>query len=126
MTYSAANTSIEHQACVELAKTLGCLPLALNHAGAYIHTQNCSFTRYLDKYKINKGRFLQKGWNIEDPNKSVFSTLRISLLAIQKENPTAIKLFYILGFLHNEDICEELLRLLYDGEQDSLLDSGRI
>ena len=59
-------------------------------------------------------------------DKSVFSTLGISLLAVEEENRTALGLFDLCGFLHNEDIPEELLRLHYDGEQYSPLTSVRV
>ena len=105
---------------MELAAKLGCLPLALDQAGAYIYIQQSSFRRYLTEYKTKTNYLLGKGWKIDNRDKSVFSTWELSFEAIQKQNPNAAELLLVCGFLNNEDICEELLRkgmkLKVDGE----------
>ena len=92
------------------AEKLGYLPLALNQAGAYIHIQQCSFSRYLEQYESNASYLLSKSWKRGKHDRSVFATWEMSLNTIEKENSKAAELLFVCGFFHNEDICEEFLR----------------
>ena len=100
----------EEHACMELAAKLGCLPLALDQAGAYIHVQQSSFRRYLAEYTTKTSYLLGRGWKIQNRDKSVFSTWELSFEAVQEHNPNAAELLLVCGFLNNEDICDDLLR----------------
>ena len=84
---------------------LGCLPLALDQAGAYIYMQQYSFSRYLGEYK-ESGKWKLLGKQEE----YVFPTLELSFNAIQKQDPKAAELLLLCGFMDNEDIPEKLLR----------------
>ena len=42
----------------ELAEKLGCLPLALEQASAYIETSGCTMARYLDLFEKRQARFV--------------------------------------------------------------------
>ena len=66
--------------------------------------------RYLNEYHTNASYLLSKGWKDGKQDRSVFATWEISFHAIQENSPEAAKLLLICGFLHNEDLCEELLR----------------
>ena len=90
---------------------LGQLPLALDKAGAYIHMQQYSLTRYLREYKTNTRYLLGGKWKaVGKQDESVFATLEVSFDAIQNQNPGAAELLLLCGFMDNEDISEELLR----------------
>ena len=102
--------NIEQNAADSIAKKLGYLPLALDQAGAYIHKQQYSFSRYLKQYESNASYLLSKRWKGGKHDRSVFATWEISFNAIEKENSKAAELLLVCGFLDNEDICEEFLR----------------
>jgi len=89
---------------------LGYLPLALDQAGAYIHTAQYSLDQYLKEYQTNASYLLNKGWKGGKQDRSVFATWEISFNAIQHKSPQAAKLLLICGCLNNEDISEELLK----------------
>jgi len=122
----AANRYIERQAAASIVQRLGCLPLAVDQAGAYIHMQQYSFSRYLREYETNSNYLLSGKWKIVGKqDESVFATLELSFNAIQKQNPKAAELLLLCGFMDNEDIPEELLRrgmeLSADGMRNTLL-----
>jgi len=100
----------EKEAVAAIARKLGYLPLPLDQAGAYIHVQEYSFSRYLEKYELNVSYFLGGKWKVGKYNKSVFATWELPFEAIQKQNPKSAGLLSICGFLDNNDISEELLR----------------
>jgi len=110
----AADTYIELKqetgAVATIAQKLGYLPLALDQAGAYIHMQEYSFSRYLEIYEMNVSYFLSGKWKVGKHNRSVFATWELSFEAIQKQNPKSAELLLICGFLDNNDISEELLQ----------------
>ena len=102
--------NIEQNAAGSITEKLGYLPLALDQAGAYIHMQQYSFSRYVKQYESNASYFLSKRWKGGEHDKSVFATWEISFNAIEKENPKAAELLLVCGLLNNEDIYEEFLR----------------
>jgi len=100
----------EKAAAAAIVQKVGYLPLALDQAGAYIHMQEYSFSRYLEKYEANVTYFLSGRWKVGKHNRSVFATWELSFEAIQKQNPKSAELLLVCGFLDNNDILEELLQ----------------
>ena len=122
----AANAYPERQAATAIVQELGCLPLALDQAGAYIHIQQYSFSRYLREYEANSSYLLSGKWRLlGKQDESVFATLELSFDAIQKQDPKAAELLLLCGFIDYEDIPEELLRrgmeLPADGMQNTFV-----
>ena len=107
-TMGETKKNIEQSAAGKIAGKLGYLPLALDQAGAYIHMQQYSFSRYLKQYESNASYHL-KEWKGGKHDRSAFATWEISFNVIEKENPKAAELLLVCGFLDNEDICKELL-----------------
>ena len=70
--------NIEQNASSSIAEKLGYLPLALDQAGAYVHVQQYSFSRYLEQYESNASYLLSKGWKGGKYDRSVFATWEIS------------------------------------------------
>ncbi|KAF8470650.1 hypothetical protein BDZ91DRAFT_791604 [Kalaharituber pfeilii] len=99
----------EAAAVVAIVQNLGCLPLAIAQAGAYISVQQCLFSHYLREYKTNFNHLLSRKWKVGKDDRSVFATWELSFNAIKNQNPKAAKLLSLCAFLDN-DICEEFLR----------------
>ncbi|KAF8455069.1 P-loop containing nucleoside triphosphate hydrolase protein [Kalaharituber pfeilii] len=100
----------EKEAAVAIVQKLGYLPLAIEHAGAYIHVRDYLFSRYLEEYETNCTHLLSKKWKFGKRDRSVFAAWDLSFNAIQSQNSKTAELLLLCGFLDNNDICEELLQ----------------
>ena len=100
----------EQQAVKALLGTFGYLPLAIDQAGAYIHTMQYTYRGYLEKYEANAKFYLGPKGKVNKNEQCVLITWELSYENIQKENRQAAELLLLCGFLGNDDICEDLLR----------------
>ncbi|MGC9949993.1 MAG: FxSxx-COOH system tetratricopeptide repeat protein, partial [Bryobacteraceae bacterium] len=90
----------EPAAAGELCDALGCLPLALEQAGAYIETNASSITEYFALYRGSPRELL---------NDAVAATWRISFERLQTEAPEALELLFLIAFLAPDDIDPKLV-----------------
>ena len=97
-----------------VAKTLGCLALAIVQAGAYVRQGLCSIGEYCDIYSHRRESLLryrpvQAG---SDYKFSVYTTWEVSVEAIKRmsgeTSDNAIELVRILCFLHYDGITEDI------------------
>jgi tetratricopeptide (TPR) repeat protein len=66
----------------DLAEHLGCFPLALEQAGAYLEvTSTVSYGKYIESYEKN----LEHNENLTHYDKSIYATLQISINKIKKD-----------------------------------------
>ncbi len=89
----------------QLAEELGNLPLAVEHAAAYLTETGASAEEYLRMYKDNAHELLASDVNIAYP-RAVATTWSVSTQAI---SPEAAAIFQLLAFFAPEPIAEELL-----------------
>jgi hypothetical protein len=89
------------------------LPLALAHAGAYLHERNIGIQDYLELY--------EKSWNIiaeertdelEAYEHTLASTWKTSFDAAQKDNGDAAELLLLWSCLDNKDLGFGLLQIM--------------
>jgi hypothetical protein len=102
----------------ELSKLLGGLPLALDHAGAYILETKCGLAGYLDLYQKH-GIYLldeqtvfraQKVTNIlTDHPESVTKTFALSFEKVKQTHRAAAELLRLCAFLQPDAIPEEMI-----------------
>ena len=89
----------EPAAAGELCKLLGDLPLAIEHAGAYIESAAISVAEYLKRYVGFPGVLLGP----------VAATWAISVDRLRTEAPAALDLLHLVAFLAPDDIDPELV-----------------
>lgn len=89
-----------------LAGALGNLPLAVEHAAAYLKETGASVEEYLGMYHENAHKLLAKDVNIRYP-RAVATTWSVSTQTI---SPEAAAIFQLLACFAPEPIAEELLR----------------
>lgn len=112
LTYSA-----EINTATKLLSELGCLPLAIKHAGSHMAVRNRSLKKFLNIYTRN-GIILYTDhqsnplWS-DRKNVIALTTWEVSFAAVKQDFPIAAELLQLFGFLAREDIWEELLRLGY-------------
>ncbi|GAA3150777.1 hypothetical protein GCM10010486_15620 [Nonomuraea roseoviolacea subsp. carminata] len=92
-------------AAAELARELGNLPLAAEHAAAYLNETGTGVAEYLDLFRRNAHALLASAVDIKYPQ-SVATTWSVSRSRISDE---ADALFKLLASLSAEPISEELL-----------------
>ncbi|HEY3368760.1 MAG TPA: FxSxx-COOH system tetratricopeptide repeat protein [Symbiobacteriaceae bacterium] len=94
----------------QLAAALGDLPLALEHAGAYIDQNDIAVATYLDLFRKHQGRLMRGAKPPKDYHATIATTWEISLRAVKKGSPAAIALMHLVAFLAPEDFPLDALR----------------
>ncbi|MGK7916114.1 MAG: SMEK domain-containing protein, partial [Prochloraceae cyanobacterium] len=115
-------TSKEDKSAVQkLAQGLGCLPIALEQAGAYIKNIGLSFQDYnelLHKYGLP---VLPKDFDhATDYDHSIQTVCQLAFEAVQKRSPQAIILLEFIAFLSAESNCIAALTMLAIASDDPL------
>jgi hypothetical protein len=83
----------------ELAQELDYLPLALEHAAAYMEQAVLTSAQYLERYRSQRGMLPEPLWD----------ALRLSLMQLWADMPAAVDLFYLCAFLAPDGIPRDLL-----------------
>ncbi len=99
----------EEQAASDLAYDLGYLPLALEHAGAYIETRACTIKDYLKRFRDRGPQLLKHVKPSADYPFTVAATWEISFEQVRKESPEAADLMNLLAFFASDDIPRDIL-----------------
>jgi tetratricopeptide (TPR) repeat protein len=92
-----------------LAETLGRLPLALEHAGAYIDKHGSSFSGYLELFRTRQHDILARAERPGGYDATVATTWEISFREVEKESEATAQLMNLCAFLAPDDIGREML-----------------
>ncbi len=93
-----------------LAEELGYLPLALEHAGAYVEATGCMLTAYRRLLATQRARLWEKAAAPDAYHATITTTWEISFQQVRTQNPAAIALFNLCCFLAPEEIPLPLLK----------------
>lgn len=93
----------------ELARELGELPLALEHAAAYMEQHSRSPAEYLKLYTMHRLKLLDRGAGGDD-KQTIAGTWAVSLHAIAAAKPAAEELMRVLSFLAPDEVPLEIVR----------------
>ncbi|MGB9939094.1 tetratricopeptide repeat protein [Methanosarcina sp.] len=99
----------ELEALEKLVHDLGCLPLALEQAGAYINANNSSFKDYLVSYKIRGLKLLEK--STIDKSKypeSISTTWLMNFEKVKKASEVSADFLFVSAFLNPSEIPSEI------------------
>jgi len=94
-------------AAEDLVEELGCLPLALEQAGAYIEENGSTVAAYLDTFRTHRAEILAEG-ELRDYPAPVATAWELSFRAIEEDAPVAAVLLELLAFLAPDDIPTQL------------------
>ena len=103
--------SAENEFAHKIVKELGCLPLAISQAAAYIKQVSGSFAKFVEHYTAFRSQL--NAWVPDGPRPypySVATTWVMSLDEIRKNNPIAVQLFRLLAFLNPDNILIDFLK----------------
>lgn len=99
----------QYAAAVDLITDMGGLPLALDQVGAYIEETGCSLSGYLQSYKQQQIRLLdRRGMLAHEHLHSVLATFQLALERVEQEQEAAMDVLCVCALLHAEAIPEEL------------------
>ena len=106
---------VEQAAAAALAEDLGCLPLALEQAGAFILRRQLRFSTYLSQYRKQRLALLERQQptvgNDQQPDRSVQTTWQLNFEAVRETNPASAELLQVSAFVAPDRIPYELLML---------------
>ena len=111
-------TPAEQEAASQIVEELGYLPLALEQAGAYIGAQEKRFASYLNEYRANAKRLLQKSapefgvyYRAADAGEyhTVWTIWDLNFAAVKQESEASAHLLTFSAFLADASIPAELL-----------------
>jgi len=92
-----------------LAEALGCLPLALEQAGAYIETSGCTMAHYLELFEKRPRDMFQRGKPSTDYPDTIAKTWSMSFQKVEDDNPAAAELLRLCAFFAPDDIPIKML-----------------
>jgi tetratricopeptide (TPR) repeat protein len=121
---SCLNSFNEHiEAARKIVIELGCIPLAVDHAGAYIAAGKCNINTYLRQFSLHRQTLMTDATfkGASNYNQTVYGTWDLSFKQIQQrangestENAqaaqTAILILQICAFYHHSNISKEIFR----------------
>ena len=125
---SFLDASAQHlQAARRIVTELGCIPLAVDHAGAYIQARRCDINGYLNQFSLHRQTLMLDRifTGASDYDQTVYGTWDLSFKEIEKrakEQSTtqniqgaqaaqaAILILQICAFYHHSDISKDIFQ----------------
>jgi hypothetical protein len=104
----------ECKQALNIVKELGYVPLAIEHAGAYIWSQGLTLDEYMIEYKINFKRASEHRPKGLDDYAAVYTTWHMNIEAIKTNNLQAAQLLGLYSFFSN-NVSDKIL--LYEQER---------
>ena len=135
---SYLDASAEHMDVAKnIVTELGCLPLAVNQAGAYIESGRCSINKYLQHLSLHCPTMMSdetfKG--ASNYNRTVYETFDLSFQEIKRRasgqssagdaqaSHVAILILQICAFFHHNNISKDIFRSAAEESRDHVVDS---
>lgn len=95
----------ERAALAELVQELGCLPLALEQAGAFIAAHQATFSAFLKSYRKRRLRLLDQAAPVAgDYPASVATTWTMNFEQVEETSAAAAELLRVSAFLGSDDV----------------------
>ncbi|KAF3926666.1 Nephrocystin-3 [Orbilia brochopaga] len=106
-----------------LVEKLGFMPLAISHAGCYLHKTKLPVEEYISQYErsfmVVQSAKPQFGWNYR--NDTAATTWEISFSQIQVKDNEAAQLLLLCSYLNPEEIFEDLWHVCFGDVETQLL-----
>ena len=90
------------------------MPLAIDHAGAFIDELRIPLSKYLFYYDTAfrevQNKTSRLGWKYRErtAERTAATTWEVSFATLESKNPMACEILLMCSFLNNEDIWDEL------------------
>jgi tetratricopeptide (TPR) repeat protein len=103
------NDANEKDMAAALAKRLGCLPLALEQAGAYIKATGAKFESYLAGYEDWRSKFNRYRPTATDYPESVATTWEVNFQEVERGSEASADILCLSAFVSPDNIPFELI-----------------
>src|SRR5271168_561668 len=128
----------EHlQAAKEIVTELGCIPLAINHAGAYIETGACNIYNYVGQFSLHRQTLMSDATftGASNYDQTLYRTWDLSLDEIKRRvggksttrhaqaAQAAILILQICAFYHHSSISKHIFRSAAEESKNHIVDS---
>ena len=127
----------EHQECAkEIVHELGCIPHAVDQAGAYIEAGNCDIDKYLTQFSLHRETLMSDVTfrGASGYNQTVYGTWDLSFKEIErragesntkkaKAAQAAILILQICAFYHHNNISIEIFQSAAEESRKHIFDS---
>jgi tetratricopeptide (TPR) repeat protein len=138
---SFLDQSAEHlQAAKRIVMELGCIPLAVDHAGAYIQARRCDIDEYLDQFFLHHQTLMSDTifTGASNYDQTVYGTWDLSFKEIEKRAngqftigngqeaqaaQAAILILQICAFYHHSNISKEIFQSAAEKSRKYAIDS---
>jgi tetratricopeptide (TPR) repeat protein len=121
---SRLDASTEHlQAAKNIVASLGCIPLAVDQAGAYIEAGNCGINEYLRQFSSHRHTLMSDATfrGVSDYDRTVYGTWDLSFKEIERRAggqshgnaqaaKAAILILGICAFYHHSNISDDIFK----------------
>jgi len=124
------------QAAKKIVTELGCIPLAVDHAGAYIQAGNCDISKYLRQFSLHRQILMSdasfKG--ASNYNQTVYGTWNLSFKEIEQRASgqftignaqaakAAILILEICAFYHHSNISKKIFQSAAEESRKHVVD----
>jgi hypothetical protein len=130
--------SAEHlQVAKDIVTELGCIPLAVNHAGAYIEAGNCDIHKYLKQFSLHCQTLMLDAafTGASNYNQTVYGTWDLSFKEIERRASgqsitgnvqaaqAAILILHICAFYHHSNISKDIFKSAAENSRGCAIDS---
>ena len=127
----------EHLAAAkEIVTELGCIPLAVNHAGAYIEAGNCGINKYLRQFSLHRQTLMSDAifTGASNYDQTVYGTWDLSFKEIEKRASgqstignaqaaqAAILILQICAFYHHSNISTDIFQSAAEESRKHVVD----
>ena len=131
---SCLDASAEHlQAAKSIVASLGCMPLAIDQAGAYIEAGNCDINEYLRQFSLHRQTLMSDATfrGASDYDRTVYGTWDLSFKEIKKRASysgnaqaakAAILILGICAFYHHSNISDDIFKSAAEESVKNVID----
>jgi len=128
----------EHiKAAKEIVTELGCIPLAVDHAGAYIEAGKCDINKYLRQFSLHRQTLMSDATftGASNYNQTMYGTWDLSFKEIEKRASgqstagnaqaahAAILILQICAFYHHSNISKDIFQSAAEESRKQVIDS---
>ena len=102
-------TIADYEEAREIVELLGCLPLAVDQAGAFIRSRHKTLSNYRHLYKQRQLELLRFKPRLAEYDKNVFTTWEINFAQVEHDSQDSSNLLLLFCFLDGAKIPERML-----------------